>query len=131
MNPARGESQELRLFDETVLRDNVDADAELFRTLLEVFAEDRPKLLVAMEEALDQGSAPGLESAAHSIKGALGVLGAMPAKKLADRLETAGREGAIATGRDLFPSFREAVVKTETQLRDFLSEWENEKAAQS
>jgi len=128
MGPVGPESQEaIRLFDKTVLMECVESDLELFRTLFEVFEQDRPGLLVAMEKALERNDGAGLEQAAHKIKGALGVFGAGIAEMSAARLERAGREGAVTAGLALFPAFEATVLKTEDQLRDFLAELENEK----
>ena len=53
-----------------------DAEGLAFLTeLLDLFAEETPKLLVRMREAMEAGDAPALRVAAHSLKGTCANLG--------------------------------------------------------
>lgn len=109
-------------FDRDELMARVESDLDLLSTLVDVFKADRPQLMGAIGEALAAGDADALSSAAHTIKGALSVFGAEPARSLAERLETTGREGRIEGSHDLYAQLGEAVVATENGLAAFLAE---------
>ena len=64
-------------FDREELMARVDSDVELLSTLVGSFKADHPSLMVAIEEALATEDADALETAAHTIKGALSVFGAV------------------------------------------------------
>jgi len=111
-----------RSYDFDVLMERVDSDMDLVRTLVEVFASDRPKLLGDIETALEQDDAEALERAAHTIKGALGVFAAEKARARAERLEMTGREGSVVQGRDQYPEFKDAVLLLEADLEQLVAE---------
>ena len=109
-------------YDREVLMDRVESDTELIKMLVEVFESDRPKLLGDIESALDADDAEALERAAHTIKGALGVFGAEPARVRAERLEFVGREGMVADGKREYPDLKEAVLGLEVELKKLVEE---------
>ncbi|MDA0330254.1 MAG: response regulator [Gemmatimonadetes bacterium] len=111
-----------RSYDRAILMERMDHDMDLIRALVDVFASDRDKLLGELEGALDGGDAEALERAAHTIKGALGVFGAEPARARAERLEHIGRDGSIEDGRAQYPELRHAVLTLESDLRDLVVE---------
>jgi HPt (histidine-containing phosphotransfer) domain-containing protein len=104
-------------FDRDILMERTDSDWDLIRALVDVFESDRPRLLSDIEAALDNDDAEALERAAHTIKGALGVFGAEPARARAERLELVGRQGSVTEGIDQYPELRDAVVGLESDLK--------------
>src|SRR5687768_16711519 len=68
----------------------------LLRRLTKIFAEQTPLLLANIRLAIEQGNAPVLERAAHTLKGSLAQLGAAGAAESAHELEKAGANGALA-----------------------------------
>jgi HPt (histidine-containing phosphotransfer) domain-containing protein len=84
---------------------NVDEDQDLLAEIVTVFLQDSPKQLAALREAIDSGDPLRTERTAHSLKGALGYLGAPAAHALAYELETLGRQaefdGAVAVLQQL------------------------------
>ncbi len=104
-------------FDRAELMSRTEGDPELIRMLVSVFREDRANLLGAVDSALETGDAPGLERAAHTLKGAVAVFGAEPARSRAARLETLGREGNLPDARALYPELREWVLRLEKDLQ--------------
>jgi HPt (histidine-containing phosphotransfer) domain-containing protein len=78
-----------------------------------------------MEEirsAVEAGDATALSSAAHTIKGALGIFGAEPARSIAEELENLGRGGRVDGARELLARLGDAVVSAEEALDRFLRE---------
>jgi HPt (histidine-containing phosphotransfer) domain-containing protein len=83
---------------------------------------DRPQLMGAIEEAIANGDDEALTSAAHTMKGALSVFGAEPARVLAERLEHASHAGEVADAPALYGQLGEAVERAETGLEALLAE---------
>jgi len=83
---------------------------ELLRTLVRNFLKNAPKQLSALRRALAQNDAEGLASAAHALKGSLGLFGADRAVSAAGSLQMIGRignlEGADRQLRALEEEFR-------------------------
>jgi two-component system sensor histidine kinase/response regulator len=74
---------------------NMEGDKDLLAELVEIFVEDYPLRLSEINEALAREDAKTVEHTAHSLKGALGNLGAEAGQRLALRLETLGRDGNL------------------------------------
>ena len=113
-------------FDRRVLLERTESDVELIRALVTVFLSDNPSLLGKIERALSAGDAAELERAAHTIKGALGVFGAEPARARAERMERMGRDGAVRDAAPELDELSSEVQALERDLRALLSELEEE-----
>jgi PAS domain S-box-containing protein len=109
-------------FNRTELMERVESDLDLLSTLVGVFKADRPNLLGAIEEAIAAGDAEALTAAAHTIKGALSVFGAEPARAIAERLELSSWKGEVETAPDLYAELGEAVQGVEEGLEALLAE---------
>ena len=107
-------------FDRDALLSRVEGDVELLRTLVGVFKADRPHRMKEIEAALQASDAAALSAAAHTIKGALSVFGAEPARSIAEELETLGREGRIDGASALVERLADAVDQTERGLDTFV-----------
>lgn len=66
-------------------------DVDFFKELIELFLEDVPNRLQALEDALAAGSAAEAAAAAHSIKGAAANLSATAVRDRAYELEQRAR----------------------------------------
>ena len=73
------------------LLERVEGDQELLVEIINLFAEDAPRLLEAMRGALRQGDMPTLERSAHSMKGAASNLSANLTAAAAMELEKDAR----------------------------------------
>ncbi|MGD8281515.1 MAG: response regulator, partial [Gemmatimonadota bacterium] len=82
-------------FDRDELMERVESDLDLLSTLVGVFKADSPKMLGDIEEAIAAGDQEAITSAAHTMKGALSVFGAEPARAIAERLEHTSRAGEV------------------------------------
>lgn len=76
----------------------VDGDSDLLRDVVEMFSEEYPEHIEASITALAQQNTPGVERAAHRLKGILGNVGGLRARDLAQRLETMGEESELVGG---------------------------------
>jgi two-component system sensor histidine kinase/response regulator len=73
-------------------------DRSLVSEMIEVYMEEKPKLLSSIERAIDAGDEAGLRRAAHTLKGALHHLAADRAAGAAAVLEAIGKSGTTAHG---------------------------------
>ena len=76
-------------------------DPGLFQELVDVFLTDTPPRLEAMTEAVANGDAEALMTAAHSLKSSAANMGALHLSALCRQLEAQGREGNHAMGDDV------------------------------
>lgn len=84
------------VFDITEALLRTDGDMELFQELAGIFLENYSKQLAEVENAIEKNDRNALESAAHSIKGSVGVFCAKPALEAALELEIMGRENNLS-----------------------------------
>jgi HPt (histidine-containing phosphotransfer) domain-containing protein len=68
----------------------------VFRELIGVFLHETPERLAALRRAASQGDARGVKSAAHTIKGSCGYLGATGLVALCKDVERLSQSGAVA-----------------------------------
>ena len=94
-------------FDPESLLDRVDGDMELLRELVGVFAEEGPRMLAKIQEAINNGSAPELEKASHKMKGSVLQFSAHAAVADALELEEKGRNGSIAGAEPILARLRQ------------------------
>ena len=109
-------------FDRDALLARVEFDLDLLSTLVGVFKADRPQRMEEIDAALRARDPAALSTAAHTLKGALSVFGAEPARSIAEELETLGQGGSLEGARDLQARLDAAVSSTEAALDTFLRE---------
>src|SRR5258708_4751614 len=97
-------------FDPESLWDRVDGDMGLLRELNEVFAEEAPKMLADIENAIRRGSAPDLEKSAHKLKGSVLQFSAQAAAAGASELEEMGRRGSVTGAEPRLHTLRQEIV---------------------
>jgi len=78
-------------WDHAAALQRVDGDAELLAELVEIFLDDYPRHLAALQRSLAQKDYAALHKAAHTLKGSLGYLGAGEGEQLAAAIEQAGQ----------------------------------------
>jgi HPt (histidine-containing phosphotransfer) domain-containing protein len=83
-------------FDLSTLLRRVGGDRELLREVVGLFLDSAPDLMGAVREAVESGTAPALERAAHSLKGSAANLGAESVREASFALEQIGRENRLA-----------------------------------
>lgn len=85
-------------------------DEALMREVLNIFAEETPKQLSALEHAVQVSDAVTIERVAHTLKGELGYLGMTKAAAQARDLEKLGREQSLSTVPALFNDFKSQMM---------------------
>jgi HPt (histidine-containing phosphotransfer) domain-containing protein len=83
------------VFDRNSMLERIDGDESLLGIILDVFLEDAPNSMGAIERALAARDARGLRDAAHALKGACGNISAEELREAARDLEQIGDAGRI------------------------------------
>ena len=104
------------IFDKPGVMGRLDGDEDLFRELLVVFREEYPSLDTALTTAVTQRDNAAVTLNAHSLKGALGNVGAARAQEAAKQLECAGRAGEVARYEGLVQGLRAEVAQYLSEL---------------
>jgi CheY-like chemotaxis protein len=95
--PAAAPAPPDAVLDEAAALACVGGDRQLLVEISRVFAAQCPRWLADIREAIAQGDASRLRHAAHTLKGAVGNFRARGAFDEAQRLETMGRDGNLAS----------------------------------
>lgn len=74
----------------------VDGDRVLLVELVEIFSEEYPTTLAALQAAVATHDSQGVYHAAHTLKGSVGNFGATAAMEAARALEILGRQGELS-----------------------------------
>lgn len=85
-------SHELEAFNLTEALERVEGDMELLKEMVDLFLEEYPRTVAAIENAVTTGNAQALRNAAHTLKGAVGNFSAYKAAEASLILEKMGRQ---------------------------------------
>ena len=103
------------------LLDRVENDEELLAELFLLFQEDMPGARVALQLAIEGCDLPGIERAAHRLKGMLANLSAKEAASLAAGIESAARAGDVSRVQQTMAAFAPLLVEISSALNLFAS----------
>jgi len=98
------------------LMSRVEDDLDLMHEILNLLMESSPPLLAAIEAAYARHDCQAIESAAHSLRGALQNVGAIPAARTAADLEDAGRGGDLLRAGDLLTCLKLEYAQLKSHL---------------
>jgi signal transduction histidine kinase/DNA-binding response OmpR family regulator len=108
--------------DQTAMLAAVEGDVELLRELAALFLHDYPQRLAELREALARQDAPAVARAAHTLKGAVGSLGARDASAAALSVEQAGWSGDLAQLPTAYAALTHELQRLIPVLTSFLQE---------
>jgi two-component system sensor histidine kinase/response regulator len=114
--PLPSEVTAAEVLDRNEALERVGGDEELLRELCQVFAQDCPRMMHEASEAVRDGDPVKLKRAAHSIKGAVGILGAKAAFEAALCLETLARQGDLSQAEPTWLALRQALEQLQRVL---------------
>ncbi|WP_261220491.1 PAS domain S-box protein [Ancylothrix sp. D3o] len=77
-------------------------DGEVLAMVIESYLTDAPKLLEALDLAIQEADGPALNFAAHTLKSTSATVGASDLAALCKRLEAMGRTGVTAEAAEIF-----------------------------
>ncbi len=110
------------IFDLDDALERVGGDREILEEILVVFSETYPDQLSELKDAIDNGDAPIVERAAHTLKGSVGTFSAKKALETALRLEIMGHDGQLQEAAAVYSILEQEVEELEAALRTTLSE---------
>lgn len=114
--PAESDKNEPAVLDPVAALDRVQGDRELLEEIIGLFFGNYPSQLAELHEAIRRRDPQSLQSVAHAIKGSVGNFGAHAAVEVAQRLETMGREGDLATAEAVCTELEEALARLKPAL---------------
>ena len=105
------------VFDRAEMMENFAGDAELFVQIAEIFLDDVPQQLAALQAAQDSGDLVTLRAAAHKLKGSVATFAAKEALTAAKALEQACKDGDAARVATLVAAVQAETARLTTALR--------------
>jgi CheY-like chemotaxis protein len=109
------------VLDRTALLARVGGREDRLRTIIQVFQGESAGLMAELREAIAGGHAPGLQRAAHSLKGAVGLFGAPGVVENAQKLEWLGQAGELTGAIESYGQLEEEIRKLNAALAGLLS----------
>ena len=100
----------------------VDGDRELLRELVGMFMTECAESIAAIRKAIDEQNAPGLDRAAHTLKGMVGNFGARAAVETALKLEMMGKQSCLGDAEKMFVVLQEELESLKKALEQFAGE---------
>jgi HPt (histidine-containing phosphotransfer) domain-containing protein len=110
-----------KIFDAQEALERVDNDLKLFSELVNIFFGEYPPSFARLKEAVESRNPRQIEEAAHSLKSALGNIGAMNAFHTAYLLEQAGRDGNLDRTAELVNMLNTNVEIFRIEIKKFLA----------
>jgi CheY-like chemotaxis protein len=104
------------LLDEVEALARVGGDRDLLVELAEVFLEECPGLMKAVEGAVASGDPARVKAAAHSLKGAVDNFAARDAFEAALRLEMLGRDGNLSGIHEAWSTLQREIERLKPAL---------------
>jgi CheY-like chemotaxis protein/HPt (histidine-containing phosphotransfer) domain-containing protein len=109
------------------LRDlGIRHDPGMFQRILHSFLEDTPERIITLWHALEVGEAERFFTAAHSLKGITGNLGAMRMMSLSQQLQTVGQSGMLAGSEPVIRELEEEFQKVKEMMQEIYLPCESE-----
>ena len=99
------------------LKDIVCDDTESFAEFIDGYLNDAPQRLVAIGNAIAQGDAAALRSAAHALRSLSVTFGAIPLAQVCQELEAMGRAGSTVSGSTLMLQLQTEYQRVENALQ--------------
>jgi CheY-like chemotaxis protein/HPt (histidine-containing phosphotransfer) domain-containing protein len=106
-------------FDRAAALERCGEDPGLLRELIDMFLSEIPGWMAALDQALRAGDADQVKRMAHTIKGAVGTFGATPAWDASYRVETLGREHALAEAGPAWQEMQAVIERLRKALAAF------------
>lgn len=126
---ASSESDWLPIFDVDEACERVDADAQLILEVIELFLTDAPNRLRKIAMAIETQNARALAEAAHSLKGAAGLLGAKATLRAAEVLEQIAVRDELILAPKAFVRLNDELDRLVRALRQYAKRSERSELA--
>jgi HPt (histidine-containing phosphotransfer) domain-containing protein len=110
---------------EELLSFSDDGDPELLLDLIQMFLDDGPCKVAAVQEGLAKGDFDQAERAAHSLKGSSGNLGAQLLQNVCEEMQLATRQHRLDESRRLAEQLQERFTEAEAALKQLLADYQS------
>jgi CheY-like chemotaxis protein/HPt (histidine-containing phosphotransfer) domain-containing protein len=104
--------------DRAVLLASFGGRPQLVREVIDVVLEDGPLMMTRIRDAVRAGDASGVASAAHALKGSVGIFSQGDAYTAARRLEQLARGGEMSAAGAVLAEVESAVARATSELRE-------------
>ena len=94
-------AEEGDLLDRTEILERIGGSSEALKEIVELFAVESERLMRMMRESIKNGDSSGLQRAAHTLKGSVGIFGAERVASAALRIEKAGEDKNLADAENV------------------------------
>jgi two-component system sensor histidine kinase/response regulator len=98
-------------FDESALLGRFSGNRRLFRTLVETFSKDCPRMMARIRSALGSRDAKTLADAAHGLKGSVGNFGPSAALDTARKIESIARQGTLEGAWEIYATLEDDIAR--------------------
>ena len=102
-----------------------DGDPELLLDRIQMFLDDSPSKVAAVQQGLQTGDFDKAERAAHSLKGSSGNLGARLVQDVCEQLQLSTRSHQLAESMSLAPKLAKHYADAEVALRRVLADYQD------
>ena len=102
--------------------DRFDGEEQLLEEVIELFVSDVPNRMADIRISLELGDPKRLQSAAHSLKGAAGYVGAERVAALALKLEELGRRGDLSSALEVHGQLEREIEQLRRAVADVMPE---------
>lgn len=109
-----------KIFDKEAVMERLDDDTDLLTELLQMLFSDVEDRLKSIDESIKASDFEAIEKKAHSLKSALGNLGANVSHSLAYEVELAGRNAEIDKLPAAFSKFKNAISEFKEEVKEYL-----------
>lgn len=109
-------------YDRVSALQRVDNDLAILKDLADAYFQDAPRLLTDLEAAVAAGDAKNVKFHAHTLKGLVAIFSALPAQRLAQRLEQLGAEGHLTEAPALVAQLRQELERLGPALQALAAE---------
>jgi len=112
-------SPRANVFDNDAALRHVEGDRDLLDEIIRIFADQCPRTMFEIQNAIRDADLSVLERAAHSLKGAASNLCAVGVTQSAAELEESARSGDSSRSREQFQALESEVEKLLRELEAF------------
>ena len=97
-----------------------EGEADVLAEILQLFLDEVPKKMLALQEAVNAGEAQEAARVAHSLKGSSGNIGAAAMMDLCRRIDDLARAGNLDALKPLLPSLTDEYHRAELEIKHLL-----------
>jgi two-component system, sensor histidine kinase and response regulator len=112
----------LTAFDPATALADLDNDADLLTAIVDAFRDDCPRMLAAMQHAVENVDAAALKLVTHEFKGAVSNFSEPRTLELVGRLELLADRGTLGGAATLLSELRVAVQQLQACFAAFLAQ---------